>query len=80
MNTVCVGVIESGQHERRYEKVKERYGSLDEYYQTMSKDIPLKRFGQPDEVGDLVAFLVSDRAGYITGDAINIDGGTSGAV
>ena len=31
--------------------------------------------GQPEEVGELIAFLVSDRAGFITGDCIAIDGG-----
>jgi 3-oxoacyl-[acyl-carrier protein] reductase len=37
--------------------------------------IPLGRFGQPEEVADLVSFLVSDRAGYITGQVLGIDGG-----
>jgi len=37
--------------------------------------IPLQRFGQPEDVAELVAFLASDRAGYITGQAITIDGG-----
>jgi 3-oxoacyl-[acyl-carrier protein] reductase len=37
--------------------------------------IPLKRFGQPEDVAEMVAFLASDRAGYITGQAITIDGG-----
>ncbi len=37
--------------------------------------IPLKRMGRPDEVGDAVAFLVSDRATFITGSALNLDGG-----
>jgi 3-oxoacyl-[acyl-carrier protein] reductase len=80
VNTVCVGVIRSGQHERRYEAAKDQYGSLDEFYEAQAKDIPLKRFGYPEEVGDLVAFLVSERASYITGVAVNLDGGTSGAV
>jgi len=37
--------------------------------------IPLGRFGRPGELGDLVAFLASERAGYITGAAYQIDGG-----
>jgi len=37
--------------------------------------IPLRRFGKPEEVAKLVAFLVSDDAGYITGQVININGG-----
>jgi 3-oxoacyl-[acyl-carrier protein] reductase len=37
----------------------------------------LKRMGTPEEVADLVAFLASDRAGYITGQVINIDGGVT---
>ncbi|WP_328552168.1 MULTISPECIES: 3-oxoacyl-ACP reductase FabG [unclassified Streptomyces] len=39
------------------------------------KQIPLARFGAPEEVADLVSFLVSDRAAYITGQVIGIDGG-----
>jgi 3-oxoacyl-[acyl-carrier protein] reductase len=37
--------------------------------------IPLQRFGRPEDVAELVAFLATDRAGYITGQAITIDGG-----
>jgi 3-oxoacyl-[acyl-carrier protein] reductase len=37
--------------------------------------IPLQRFGQPEDVAELVAFLATERAGYITGQAITIDGG-----
>ena len=36
---------------------------------------PLKRFGSPREIGDVVAFLVSDKASYITGETIYVDGG-----
>ena len=37
--------------------------------------VPMKRFGNPQEVADLVSFLASKKAGYITGEVININGG-----
>ena len=42
--------------------------------------MPLGRVGEAGEFGDLVAFLVSARAGYITGTAINFDGGMAAVV
>ena len=42
---------------------------------TLKKTIPANRFGQPEEVAELVAFLVSPQAGYITGNVISINGG-----
>jgi 3-oxoacyl-[acyl-carrier protein] reductase len=43
--------------------------------QSILERIPLRRFGAPEDVAELVAFLASDRAAYITGQIINIDGG-----
>jgi 3-oxoacyl-[acyl-carrier protein] reductase len=41
----------------------------------LKKMIPMKRFGKPEEVAELVAFLCSDHAAYITGEVISINGG-----
>lgn len=48
-------------------------GDLDE--KELAKLIPANRFGEAEEVADLVAFLASRKAGYITGEVININGG-----
>jgi 3-oxoacyl-[acyl-carrier protein] reductase len=47
----------------------------DEIRQNYLKLIPLNRFGEPKDVADLIVFLVSDEAGYITGQTICVDGG-----
>ena len=75
VNTVCLGWVKSAQWERR---AGDR--SLQEYYAEMGKKVPLGRVGEAEEYADLVAFLVSDRARYITGTAINLDGGMGATV
>jgi 3-oxoacyl-[acyl-carrier protein] reductase len=77
VNTICIGKIKSGQHERRYTK---EGISADEYYGKMVKDIPLKRAGEAQEVANVIAFLASDAASYVTGTSINLDGGISGVL
>jgi 3-oxoacyl-[acyl-carrier protein] reductase len=54
---------------------KEQGITLDEYYEKAAADIPLRRFAQPKEIGDAVAFLASERASFITGVSLPIDGG-----
>jgi len=46
-----------------------------DYREKLEKQIPLRRFAQPEEVGELARFLLSPLAGYITGSIIPIDGG-----
>jgi NAD(P)-dependent dehydrogenase (short-subunit alcohol dehydrogenase family) len=77
VNTVCIGKIKSGQHERRYRK---EGISAEEYYANAAKDIPMKRVGEADEVANVITFLVSDAASYVTGSSINLDGGISGVL
>jgi NAD(P)-dependent dehydrogenase (short-subunit alcohol dehydrogenase family) len=43
----------------------------------LAKRIPMKRLGKPEEIGDMVAFLASEKAGYLTGATISVDGGRS---
>jgi len=48
---------------------------LNGFAQAMQHRVPLKRFGQPEDIAELVAFLASDKAAFITGSEYNIDGG-----
>lgn len=79
VNAVLVGLVESGQWTRQAEQ---RGIAVEELYATMGRDsgIPLGRVGRAEEFADLVAFLLSDRAGYVTGTGINFDGGLSPVV
>jgi len=77
VNTVCIGKIKSGQHERRYTREGK---TADAYYAQVSKDIPLGRVGEAAEVANVIAFLVSDAASYVTGTSVNLDGGISGTL
>jgi len=77
VNTVCIGKIKSGQHVRRYT----RDGvNAEDYYRQTAKDIPLGRVGEAEEVANVIAFLASDAASYVTGTSVNLDGGMSGTL
>ena len=82
VNTVCIGLIKSGQHETRFKAMQESNPdlTLDQFYADMGDRVPLGRVGEGEEAGDVIAFLASDRASYLTGIAVNIDGGTSPVV
>src|SRR3989304_2422399 len=61
------------------DNTKELFGGIDIAVNNagVMKEIPLCRFGRPEEVARVVRFLISDEAGYITGQTIVIDGGMS---
>ncbi len=75
VNAVCIGLIKSAQWERRAGN-----RSMAELYEELASRIPLGRVGEAEEYADLCAFLVSERAAYITGAAVNLDGGMSPVV
>lgn len=77
VNNVCPGRIFTDRIRNLYltpEKMPPGK-SEDEVLQDIAKDIPMKRIGQPAELGALVAFLASQQAAYITGTTIQVDGG-----
>ncbi len=76
VNAVLIGFVESGQWRRRAEATGQ---PLEDLYDQMGghSHIPLGRVGRAEEFADLAAYLLSDRASYVTGSAINLDGGAS---
>ena len=65
VNAIAPGFIMTEMTDVLRDKVKENILS----------QIPLKRFGTPQDVAELAAFLASDKSSYITGQVINLDGG-----
>jgi 3-oxoacyl-[acyl-carrier protein] reductase len=77
VNAMLVGFIEADQH---VQAAKKAGVELKDYVAARAKDIPLGRIGKAEEFANLACFLVSDAASYITGTAINVDGGRSPVV
>jgi len=76
VNAVCIGLIRSDQIERKWKAVAPEQ-SWEEFASNPIHGIPLNRIGQTEEAAKVIAFLVSGAASYVTGTAVNIDGGTS---
>jgi 3-oxoacyl-[acyl-carrier protein] reductase len=76
VNNVCPGRILTDRIiHLASEKAKREGTSLEEALAAMETDVPLRRIGKPEELASLVVFLASERASYITGTTIQVDGG-----
>ena len=73
VNAVCPGPIRTS---RAISTNRREYGDdLEIGFRERSKAIPVGRFGEPDEIASMIAYLASDEAAFVTGQAIGIDGG-----
>jgi len=77
VNSVCPGPTATDRMKELITAQAERQGiSYEEAERAWLSDIPMGRLGRPEELAALVAFLASERAGYLTGTAIQVDGGS----
>ena len=79
VNAMLVGLIVSDQWVQRHAKTAEGI-DFDAFTRNMAKGIPLGRMGTAEEFANMACFLASEQGSYITGTAINVDGGRSPVV
>lgn len=76
VNAVCIGLIRSAQIERMWQ-AKAPELTWDEFAADPGHGIPLGRIGKAQEAANVIGFLVSEAASFVTGTSVNIDGGIS---
>lgn len=76
VNAILTGhILTDRQYALAEVRVRERGLTYEQYFAGAAAEIPLRRLGEPREVGEVVAFLASERASYLTGVSLQVDGG-----
>lgn len=76
VNSVCPGYTRTERVEELAKSFQEKgKGTVKDFYRNIEKSIPMARLAKPEEIAQAVAFLASERASYITGVSLQIDGG-----
>lgn len=76
INNVAPGYILTGrQRELATARARKADLSLEEYLKSVATDIPAQRLGDPEELANVIVFLASEKASYVTGATISVDGG-----
>lgn len=76
VNCVCPGTIDTPLYQAAIQRHAKKVGiSIDDVVDALSKEQPIQRIGTAEEVAELVGFLMSDQASFMTGSLIPIDGG-----
>ncbi len=75
VNAVCPGLIQTGMTQPVFDLAREK-GKFDK----LGSRCELRRYGRPEEVAAAILFLASDEAGYITGQALPVDGGNTASL
>lgn len=76
VNCVCPGTIDTPMYQAVLEQLQQKTGlALAVIREEVAEKLPLKRVGKPEEVAQLVSFLCSDAAAFMTGALVNVDGG-----
>jgi len=79
VNAVCPGWVRTAMADQQMDALRERQGlaSIEEAYRLVTRDVPLGRAAEPEEVADAIMFLASPQASMISGTSLMVDGASS---